>query len=207
MPEIVILDAEERWNRKAEDEWLWWPRVLWVDPGGVTGVATLWFDPKAVLEGKILAKCVLAVSEIYLSGPEDGSNGQVNRILRIRRSLDQFPGLATGCETFKVLRADPSEEYISPARIRAKLSFALSMTKPFGSDRIGAGVPLLAQSPADALTSFTPARLRALGMYTESAAQHTNDAKSHTLLHLRRIKQYGREWFEEVHGYEEGWFA
>lgn len=207
MPEIVILDQEGRWDRKTEDEWLWWPRTLWVDAGTVTGIATVWFDPKAVLEGQIMAKCILAYSEMYVSGPEDGPNGQVNRILRVRRSLDQHTGLATGCETFKVLRADPTEEYVSSLRIRSKMEFAMSMTKPVGSEHIGRGIPLLGQAPADALNAFTPARLAALNMYTTASAQHTNDAKSHALLHIRRVKAGGLDLFKKLHGYEEGWFS
>lgn len=36
-----------------EDEKLWWPRALWVDPGGVSGWCVVWFDPHSLLgEGR-----------------------------------------------------------------------------------------------------------------------------------------------------------
>lgn len=208
MPRIHVLDQEGRWDRNNEDEHLWWPRVHWIDPGGVSGVATVWFDPMALLiEGAKTAKVVLAYAEVFLYGPEYGLGGQINQFLRLRSKLDEEPGLATGCESFSILQLNRSEEFLSPVRIRAGIEMELSKTRPIGADRIGSGIPLHTQSPVDAKSAFTNERLRALRMYTEGP-DHVNDAKRHCLLHIRRQKAKPGDLtlFKSMHGYEEGWF-
>lgn len=206
LPEIKFLDPEERWDHSKEDEYLWWPRIQWIDPGGVSGVAVVWFDPKAVFEDRPMAKCVLAYSEMFLYGPEAGLNGQVNRYLRMRRTLDQEPGLATGVESFVPMQLNMSQDFLAPVRIRSALEFALSRTKPHGSETLGDGVPLYAQSPSDAITSFTNDRLKTLRMYTPGP-DHVNDAKRHCLLWIRKLKFKGIEFFKQSHGDEEGWWS
>ena len=209
MPRVNVLDNEGRWDPNKEDEILWWPRVLWIDPGGVSGVAVVWFDPKALLvEGAKTAKVVLAYSEAFLHGPENGRLGQVDQYLRMRELLDQETGLATGCESFVPRRLDYSPDFLSPARIRAALDYQLSRTKPHGATEIGSGVPLHVQSPSDALNAFTNERLKALRMYTPGP-DHVNDAKRHCLLFIRKIKQRGRgvEYFKQVFGDEKGWWS
>lgn len=197
VPKIKILDTEERWDDRNEDEFLWWPRVLWIDPGVVSGVAVVWFDPTAVYAGKTTAKTVLAVSEMFLSGPENGPNGQINRYLRLRRSLDATPGLATGVESFVMRQFNQDEDFVAPIRIRAGIESRMSMME---------GEPVLySQSPSDALTTFTNDRLTALRMYTPGP-DHVNDAKRHTLLWVRKLRNHGVEFFKVAHGDEEGWW-
>ena len=207
MPRIRIIDAEGRWDAKNEDEYLWWPRIQYIDPGGVSGVAIVWFDPKALLlDGKKTAKVVLAYSELFLHGPEYGVNGQINQFLRLRSKLDEETGLATGCESFVPLKLNQDKDFLAPVRIRAGIDMELSKTRPHGSDKIGNGVPLFVQSPSDAKAAFPNARLDALGMHTPGP-DHVDDAKRHCLLHIRRLKaRPGLDLFKSVHGYEEGWF-
>jgi hypothetical protein len=206
MPKITVLDQEGRWNAGNEDEFLWWPRVMWIDPGEVSGVAIVWFDPQALLvDGAKTAKVILAYSELYLHGPENGINGQVDRYLRLRHKLDEEVGLATGCESFVPLQLNQSREFLAPVRIRAALDYELSKVKPHGAKTIGDGVPLYVQAPVDAKAAFNNQRLHALRMYTEGP-DHVNDAKRHCLLHIRRLKMVGIDGFKEMHGYEEGWF-
>lgn len=208
MPRIQLLDTEGRWDSKNEDEYQWWPRVLWIDPGEVSGVAAIWFDPQALLvDNAKTQKVLLAYSEIHLHGPENGLNGQVHRYLRLRSKLDEEIGLATGCESFVPLQLNQSREFLAPVRIRAALDYEMSKLKPKGAATIGNGVPLLVQSPVDAKSAFTNERLKALRMYTEGP-DHVNDAKRHGLLHIRRLKAKpgDLDLFKAYHGYEEGWF-
>jgi hypothetical protein len=209
MPKIIVRDQDDRWDKSKDDEFLWWPRVLWIDPGTVSGVAVIWFDPVAVFHEDVpLSRQVLAFSELFLSGPENGPNGQVNRYLRLRRTLAQEMGLVAGCESFVPLKLNQSHEFLSPVRIRAGLESRMSMMEQHEAQvRKGdTGVPLFIQSPSDAITTFTNDRLKKLGMYTPGP-DHINDAKRHTLLYLRKLKAAGFDEFIARHGNEEGWFA
>ncbi len=209
MPKITVLDQEGRWQRQNEDEYLYWPRVLWIDPGVVSGVAVVWFDPKALLVDNLkTAKVVLAYSEMFLHGEEYGPTGQVGTYIKLREKLDEEVGLATGCESFRVLRLDSSEEFVAPIRIRSAIQQQMSMLRPLGwqkGDRLG--IPLFTQSPSDAINAFTNDRLKALRMYTPGP-DHVNDAKRHTLLWIRRLKAHKDPMaaFRAAHGHEESWF-
>jgi hypothetical protein len=198
------MDTEERWNNNNEDEYLWWPRVQWIDPGGVSGVAVVWFDPWAVFEGKTTAKTVLAYSEMFLSGPENGPNGHINRFLRLRRTLAREVGLATGCESFVPRQMSQDPNFLAPVRIRAGIESRMSLM-PAENGHEGEGIPLFTQSPSDALTTFTNDRLKALRMYTPGP-DHINDAKRHCLLWIRKLRNAGPDFFHEVHGEESGWY-
>ena len=205
MPKVHVLDREDRWDRNNEDEYLWWPRVLWMDPGVVSGVAIVWFDPKALIDRSKTVKMLLAYSELFLHGPENGATGQIAHYLKLRQTLDEEPGLATGIESFTPRQLNQSWEFYAPMRIRAGLEYPLSRTKPLGSDVVGKGVPLHTQSPSEAITTFSNDRLRALNMYTPGP-DHVNDAKRHTLLHIRKMVG-DLDRFKDMHGYEEGWFG
>ncbi|AWY04528.1 resolvase [Microbacterium phage Krampus] len=210
MPKITVLDQEGRWNRNNEDEYLWWPRVLWIDPGVVSGVAVIWFDPKALLVDDLkTAKVVLAYSEMFLHGEEYGPTGQIGTYLKLREKLDEEIGLAAGCESFKVLQANSSEDFVAPIRIRSGIQQQMSCTRPLNWKKgEPIGVPLFTQSPSDAINAFTNERLKALRMYTPGP-DHINDAKRHCLLWIRRLKAHRDPMaaFRAAHGYEEGWFA
>lgn len=224
LPKYTIMDVEDRWDDRIEDEIYFWPRVLWMDPGVVSGVAVLWFDPKAVFFGEVpIARQILAYSEVFLSGPENGTNGQINRYLRMRRALANevlptgevvtAPGLATGIESFVPRQLNMDEGFLAPVRLRAGIELALSLTVPDisnvddeGNPILGDGVPLFTQSPSDALSSFTNERLSILRMYTPGP-DHINDAKRHTLLYLRKLKKRGIDEFKAIHGDNEVWWA
>lgn len=204
MPSINILDTEDRWDRNNTDEYLWWPRVLWIDPGTVSGVAVIWFDPQAVLDEAKTAKIVLAYSELFLHGPENGMSGQITQFLRLRKILDAQPGLATGAESFVPLEPRRDKPFLSPVRIGHSIEWRMSVLKPLGAKEVGTGIPLYFQAPSDAIPAFTNDRLRALRMY-RPGPDHVNDAKRHGLLWIRRL--IGDPMLlERAHGHEEGWF-
>lgn len=212
MPKIHILDTEDRWN-PGEDEHLWWPRVQWIDPGGTSGLSTVWFDPKALFDGKTTAKVILGHSEMFLNGPESGVNGQVARYLRFARALsyedaDDGPeyrqGLALGCESFSLRMLNTSYEFLAPVRIRASLEDRLAeWVNPLHPDV--QGVPLHVQSPSDAKNAFEDSRLKQLRMYTPGP-DHIRDSTRHCLLWIRKLRVAGLDFFKAAHGYEEGWF-
>lgn len=204
MPRINILDTENRWDHNSLDEYLWWPRVLWIDPGVVSGVAVIWFDPKALFARQKTAKILLAYSEMFLHGKEIGNTGQINHFLRLREKLDEESGLATGCETFVPRKLIQSREFLSPARIGHSIEYGMSKTKPLGSEVVGSGVQLFWQSPSDAIGAFSNDRLKQLRMYSPGP-DHVNDAKRHALLWIRKLVD-DRELFHHAHGNEEGWF-
>jgi len=208
MPKINVIDTESRWDWNNEDEWLWWPRVMYIDPGVVSGVAIVWFDPHALLINNAKTpKVLLAYSEVFLHGEEYGLGGQIMRFLRLRSKLDEEPGLATGSESFVPLQLNQDKDFLSPVRIRAGIDLEMSKTRPLGQREVGLGVPLYTQSPSDAKSAFNNQRLTALRMFTPGP-DHVNDAKRHCLLHIRRLKGNGAglDRFKEMHGYEEGWF-
>ena len=198
MTDPKIIDSDGRWNADNEDEHLWWPRVLWIDPGTVSGVSCIWFDPQSLIDGKPLRRSLLAWHETYLYGAEDGVNGQINRFLRLRHMVAGEPGLATGVERFTLLRIDRSEDFLSPVRIRSGISFAMSVSKKMPGT-------FLEQSPGDAMTTFTDARLRELGLFTPGP-DHIRDATRHCLLHIRKVGSHGKEAIERIHGEEPGWW-
>jgi len=198
MKEPYIIDVRDRWNREAEDEALWWPRVLWIDPGTVSGVACIWFDPNAIFDDKPIGVQILAYQEMFLSGPEIGEAGQVSRFIAEALTLGTETGLAVGCESFVPRQLNMSPEFLSPVRIASAVSYGLSV--------LGKPVPVYRQSPSDALRTFTNDRLRQVRMYTPGP-DHVNDAKRHCLLWLRKLGGAGREQFQEMHGNEKGWWA
>lgn len=207
MPKIVVMDNEgDRWDGSHEDEHLYWPRVMWIDPGVVSGVAVIWFDPDQLFNDAPIRQSILAYSEWFLSGPEDGRNGQVTRFLRTRKHLDSDTGLATGCESFVPRQLNMSQEFLAPVRIREKIQYTMSMTTPLGQEHLNDGIHLFAQSPSDALGSFNNGRLQTLGMYTPGP-DHINDAKRHCLLWLRKLVPAGFEFFEKAHGSDDSWWA
>lgn len=198
---VKVLDTGDRWSEANADEILWWPRILWIDPGTVSGVAVVWFDPRAVLGEQRLAKQILAYSEIMLTGPEIGPSGVAERFMLLARllSAEGSPGLAVGSESFIPRQMNMSSEFLSPVRITAMISYGLSMEpEPFRK-------PLYKQSPSDALGSFGNDRLRPLRMYTPGP-DHMNDAKRHCLLWVRKLSGLTQEELEQRHGAESGWW-
>lgn len=208
MPQYKVIDVEGRWNTDNEDEFLWWPRIMWIDPGVTSGLCVLWFDPVALLDGQPTRRCILAVTDMYLHGPEEGINGQANQFMRIHRGLNQQPGLAAGSESFIPLQLNQSWEFYSPQRIAAMIRFGLSLRDPAPWDEEHEhprGLPLHMQSSSDALNAFKNSRLQEMGLYTPGP-DHINDAKRHALLWMRKLAAGSREQLESLHGHEEGWW-
>ena len=187
--------TEERWSYKNEDEWLFWPRVLWIDPGGVSGVACIWFDPLAVSQGQPLRRSILAWHERFLHGPRTGRRGQISSFLRLQKLLAQEPGLAVGVEDFVVRQANMSREFLDPVRINEPIIWYNSIK----------GRDTHVQSPSDAKNTFDDGRLKEMGMYTPGP-DHVRDATRHCLLHIRKMKDWTPKQIAEYHGYDADWY-
>lgn len=197
----VVRDIENSpWDEECEDEHLWWPRILWVDPGDVSGLAVVWFDPAALFAGKPTPRVVLAWYATYVNGDE---NDQAAKILGAVSEIGGV-GLAVGIESFVVQQLNMDKSYLSPVRIRAKVEFGLDrgVKEQDGKTRRRRA---FAQSSVDALTAITDARLKLWDMYTPGP-DHIRDATRHCLLWLRRIQSKGIVEFRKAHGWEEGWF-
>jgi len=83
---------------------------------------------------------------------------------------------AVTCERFKVLRQDPSEDYVSPLRVRSAFSYGLE-------DEFG--VRITGHQPADAKNAFGAVQFKQLGMWL-SGPDHVRDALSHALFEIRK---------------------
>lgn len=196
-PEI----RDEALWQDSEDEHQWWPRTLWVDPGGTTGVCVLWLHPARFLDRTVpLVRCILAWQTLMLRGPEDD---QVAALTDMIRELGGPSGLTVGCESFVVRQLNMSEEFLSPVRIKAALKHRLwaGVTEWDGEVRRRA---LFSQSPADAKTSVTDERLRIWDLWTPGP-DHPRDATRHAILHCRKVRSGPGDSFRRAFGWEEGW--
>lgn len=153
--------------------------VVWADPGSATG----W--------------CIVRVPVVRLleAGQVGSTSDQWFRLGQYRSpntsvAVDGFLGLGRraweaseegdllvlGCEGFilRMLSTDPA--LLEPVRFLAVLE-----------DRLrGTGQGLEVQSPGDAKSTITDARLKLWGLYREGQ-EHGRDAQRHALLYLRRF--------------------
>lgn len=191
----TVRDSSDRWDSSSVDELQFWPRVMWMDPGVISGVAVVWFDPRALLiEQKKMPRCILAWWETYLGGPE---NRQIDEFLSLGRQLDDGkPGLALGVESWTMRKFDQSSDFLAPVRLRSKLEYAVPLWSP--------GRRIAAQSPSDALTTMTDERLKLLNMFTPGP-DHIRDATRHCLLWIRKMRIAGWSGFRSWHGWDRAW--
>jgi hypothetical protein len=204
LPLPVIRDnAEGIWDADCEDEHLWWPRIYWVDPGDVSGVACIWFDPVRLFAGYRTARCILAWAESYVSGPEDV---QVAHMMGHVASLGGPTGLAVGVESFVPQQLNMSSSFLSPVRIRSKIEFGLHQGVKEYDGEVRHRL-INTQSASEALSTITDNRLKLMGLYTPGP-DHIRDATRHCILWLRKLRQDGRGmvFFRRAHGWEEGWW-
>lgn len=191
---ILLRGRGRGWDEECIDEALWWPRVLWFDPGKVTGWCVVWFDPGVILDRSVpLQSGLLAWKAGFLAGPE---NVQA-RVMRQMVKVIGGPGLCVGAESFVIRQMNMSHEFLSPVRLNARLEFLLDdgVQEQDGEKRRRF---LHFQTPADAKSTLTDGRLRALRMYTPGP-EHARDATRHAVLHVRKMRVAGREVLENRH--------
>ena len=197
---IQIRDPEV-WDTNSTDEHQWWPRTMWLDPGKVSGVCILWFEPLRFLDPKVPVIRSIVAWEVYeLHGPEDD---QACAFYDRARELGGPSGLAVGIESFRVRQLNMDDDFLSPVRITSKIDhqFWKGLREWDGEVRRR---PVLKQTPSDALGTITDNRLRLFGLYTPGR-EHRRDATRHAILHLRRLRASGGGAFRSLYGWEEGW--
>jgi hypothetical protein len=156
--------------------------VLAIDPGGTTGWA---FVKDAELRAHedsfdVVADQLAAMSEIEM----------VNQIMKMlkffRRKDSQNHGVALVVEDFVPRQFDASRSFLSPVRLNAMLSYAISLE----GWAVGIGNGIEFQSASTGKSTITDDYLRMSGYYLTSQP-HANDAIRHALTYLRRIDNSG----------------
>lgn len=188
-----VVREDSPWDSNNDDEPLWWPRVAWIDPGTVSGVAVAWFDPQAIVAGKPLPRCILAIASGYMYGPE---LNQAANFVSLVAALDKTVGLAFGSESFILGNSSMSQDLLSPVRLRSMIEFHFWARRRH----------LWSQSPSDAKTNITDARLQLWNLYV-AGPDHQRDARRHCLLWIKRLRTTDRESFARLHGNETEWWS
>lgn len=194
MAEPQLMSHQEDWKETADDVELvdfleMFPRVLAIDPGGVTGWAVVWFDPEVIVNKSIAVdKAVVAWQAGVIAG---GENGQIDQILGMMKrhgvsNYEETGEMALVVEDFQLRTQIRSREVLSPVRLTAALDYVLykGVKCRDGQVRYYQRVP---QQATDAMNVVTDARLRMWDMYLPGP-DHPRDATRHALLWLRRIR-------------------
>ena len=147
-------------------------------------------------------RSVLAWQAGYVRGEDDE---QVDQILDFASRLGGR-GLLVGIETFVVRQLNASDDFLSPVRIRAILQYELRKGLLNRGDQLSVADKkrLWTQSPSEAKTTVTDSRLKLWNMFTPGP-DHPRDATRHALLHLRKLKNSGRDSVQRLYGWEEEW--
>lgn len=190
------------WDEGNEDEMQFWPRAVWLDPGGTSGLGVVWFHPGLIVNKEVpLVRSVLAWWGGYLHGNE---NQQAKDVLDVVKLLGGEQGLAVGIEDFQLRTDNRSEDVLSPVRITARVEFGLwrGLKEHDGVVRRRAYAK---QQPVDAKRVITDDRLKMWDMYTPGP-DHIRDATRHALLWCRRLRNQGSTFLHRTHGYDKDWY-
>lgn len=171
--------------RAAEDEDLsGFPAVTAVDPGGTTGICTVWFSREGLLNPQLsLQKCLLAWEADGLVGTE---NYQTLQILRWLSSRTYGP-MALAMEDFVPQQLLKSREFLSPVRIAARVDYQVWRGIKVAGGTGRRTFDLSWQSANDAKNVVTDPRLKAMAMYTPGP-DHARDATRHAVLWIRKYR-------------------
>jgi hypothetical protein len=200
MDTIRVRDQESRW-RDNEDEFQFWPRSLWIDPGESTGLTVFWTDPAVLLDmQQPTLRSVMAWWTCQLQGSE---NSQTHQISLLVRKLGGPTGLAVGIEDFILQTRNSDRAVLSPVRITAKLEFAMWRGLFDYDGKVRRREMLAKQSASDAKKSFTDDRLKRANLYTPGP-DHIRDSTRHALLWQARCRVeeqnrpgFFRKWYRD----------
>lgn len=155
------------------------PTVVALDPGTTTGWCVLTVHPSVVMGGAALAKNVshCAIGEIANGASAVGENRSVGECFDL---VEAWPWAAVVVEDFILRTANKERVTLSPVRVTAALSYALS----------SGGRKMWLQQPSLAMTTVTDARLELWGLYagTEGLV-HGRDALRHAVTFFMRAAQ------------------
>lgn len=159
--------------------------VIAIDPGGTTGWSFMSINPVALHDRaeKVLDNIVTHQHGQLDSTMTEGSDiveGEQICIDDLCHFIEMWPQAAVVIEDFVIRSNNRSREFLSPVRITSAIRHQMWQNgrKPF------------LQTPADAKTTCSDARLKDWGMYDSyGSLVHARDADRHALLFLRSAKE------------------
>lgn len=161
-----------------------YPAVTALDPGGESGLTTVWYDPAAMMDTAWpLQRSLRAWQSAVVRGTE---NYQVLQIIRWLKARSVAPHNLV-IEDFILQSFLPGREVLSPVRITAAVEY--QCWRGFlGKGGKKKTYEVHRQSPSDALSTITDERLKLHAMYTPGP-DHARDSSRHALLYLRKVRQ------------------
>lgn len=166
--------------------------VIAIDPGGTTGWSLISVHPGALTEpdAKILDNIFHHQHGQVDCGSHRGNlgtslhkgistDGEFSGIYDLAKFIKQWPVAAVVVEDFILRQSRMDRELLSPVRVTAGLGYTLWKE----------GRDYHVQTPADAKSTCTDARLKDWGMYDPTGNMvHARDADRHAILFLRKAK-------------------
>lgn len=171
----------QRLRAEEDDEIQPFDAITAIDPGGSTGICTIWYWKGGLLSPSVpLQKCMMAWQADCLYGTENEQTLAALRWISERATA----GMDVTIEDFILQSAIKGRELLSPVRIGHKLDYQL-----WRGIRTAAGdkrtfIPTW-QSANDAKNVVNDNRLKQYAMYTPGP-DHARDATRHAILWLRR---------------------
>jgi len=152
-----------------------------VDPGGSTGICTIWYWPEGLAAANLpLQHCLMGWQAECLNGSENEQTLQVMRWIS-ERSIEESDVVI---EDFILRSAIKGRELLSPVRIGHKIDYQLwrGFKDATGQRR---KIEPSWQSANDAKNVVNDTRLQSMCMYTPGP-DHARDATRHAILWLRK---------------------
>lgn len=204
---IKLRSLEDtRWQQNCEDEFQFWPRTIWFDPGESTGATIAWFDPALLFRSDIppIGRCVMAWWTYQLVG---NRNKQIETAAQIIQNIGGDSGLSIGVEDFILRVSNKNRNVLEPVKWTAALEFLL-WKGIIDFDGVKRKRWYARQSAADAKNRFEDSRLKLENFYTPGP-DHIRDSTRHALLWLIRLRaeeSRRKGFFQNMHGNESGWW-
>lgn len=173
----------QRLRAEEDDDLHPFSSITAVDPGGSTGICTIWYWEQGLAQKTTpLQKCLLAWQADCLNGTE---NEQTLAILRWFANRSFSPERSDMViEDFILRSAIKGRELLSPVRIGHKVDYQLWRGLKLASGERAQFEPYW-QSPGDAKSVMTDERLKLMAMYTPGP-DHARDATRHAIMWLRK---------------------
>jgi hypothetical protein len=182
-PSAGSSNGIQRLCAEEDEDIMEFSSITAVDPGGSTGICTVWYDAVALADREVpMQHCLLAWEAACLNGRENEQTLQV---------LKWFAGRSSGPDTadmviedFILRTAIKGRELLSPVRIGHKIDYQLWRGLKLVDGKRAQFEPYW-QSPGDAKSVMTDQRLKLMSMYTPGP-DHARDATRHAIMWLRK---------------------
>lgn len=182
-PSAGSSNGIQRLSADEDEDITQYSSITAVDPGGSTGICTIWYCAEELGDSSIpLQQSLLAWESACLYGRENEQTLQI---------LKWFASRSTGADTadmviedFVLRTAIKGRELLSPVRIGHKIDYQLWRGLKVASGKRVQFEPYW-QSPSDAKSVMTDQRLKIMSMYTPGP-DHARDATRHAVMWLRK---------------------